>query len=679
MKFSANRSITQSFLSRILPVFFLVLAGFEIRAATAPVIPEHERFKLAWDAAARGDHTTFEQLKQNLREYVLYPYLQYEDYRHRRSRVSAMEMSAFLGKHGDRAFAAGLRRSWLATLARQGRWREVVQHSEGVNDTELRCQRARGLIILDQTDGLVSEAQALWTAGKSQPKACDPVFAWLIGQNGISPALAWERIRLAISAGQRRLTFYLARFVPPDQRAWLESWQSASANGYARLADARTWPVNATTSMLARLSIQRLARIDADRANDAFSLLNGVFRWDTDQGAVLLRDIALYAAVDLSASTRLYMTAVPPAYRDTQLLEWWARFLLSIQDWPELLTVIGHMPEDLRDDGRWSYWLAQAELRSGQVSPPSARLEELSTHANYYGFLAADELGLPYHICPQEPEIDPAEVDRIARLEGIVLALELKKVGLDDWAVAEWSRVSGQLAPRQLKNLAALAIRKGWHDRAIFALGNSGELRYYNWRFPLLWEPLVKQYAADNQLDPAWVYGTIRSESAMMETARSSANAMGLMQVLPATGRRVAREAGLPWFGSSQLRTADGNIPIGTAYMKQLSEDHGHNPVLVLGAYNAGPNVVERWLRDRPSGDTAIWVETVPYFETRDYIPRVLAFTTIYDWRMGGGPVKRISTRMPHIESGKIRVMGSAQVVCPVNEPGLDLQTGTRN
>jgi soluble lytic murein transglycosylase len=179
----------------------------------------------------------------------------------------------------------------------------------------------------------------------------------------------------------------------------------------------------------------------------------------------------------------------------------------------------------------------------------------------------------------------------------------------------------------------------------------------------LLWEEEIRREAVANKLDPAWVYGTIRSESAMVETARSSANAMGLMQVTPATGKRVAKKHGLAWTGIAQLRTAPGNLPIGTAYMSDLSQDFNNNPVLVSGSYNAGPNAVKRWLKTRPQGEAAIWVETLPYFETRDYIPRVLAFTTIYDWRMGG-TVKRISVRMPDIESGKISVKGSTEVIC---------------
>lgn len=314
-------------------------------------------------------------------------------------------------------------------------------------------------------------------------------------------------------------------------------------------------------------------------------------------------------------------------------------------------------------DDRWQYWMVQAGIRSGQVGADLKPLRELAAKANYYGFLAADELALEYNICPIQPQVDSSDVDRVAGMPGFERAMELKKVGLENWAINEWTLAASRVPAGDLKSVAALASRESWHDRVIFALGNSGDLQFYEWRFPLAWETEIRSEAVANSLDPAWVYGTIRSESAMMETAHSSANAMGLMQVTPATGKQVAKKHGLAWKGSAQLKTVAGNLPIGVAYMSDLLQEYDQNPVLVSGAYNAGPNAVKRWLDSRSIGDAAIWIETLPYFETRDYIPRVLAFTTIYDWRLGG-PVKRISGRMPDIKSGKIKTGGLARVSC---------------
>ncbi len=666
MNCAKKTSITDAFsvwqLVYLLVIFVFTFSSPMLASASA-TDAEREQFIIAWEAAKRGDHDSFDQLKNQLEGYVLFPYLQYEDYRNRRNKVPVDEMAGFLETHKDWAFSEGLRNVWLKSLAERKRWADLLAHSEGVSNTVLRCQRVLGQLSLKRMDGVLGEAQKLWTVGRSQPDECDPVFAWLVKNGGIPESLAWERIRLAIGARNTGLTMYLARFVAEDQRRWLEDWQSLSREGYSRLEQAGRWPDTEVTRMLAAASLQRLIHDDAGLAARKFEILEPHFSWEESLRISLLRDIALYSAVAMEDDTSAHMERVPAEHRDSQLLEWWARFLLSKQDWTTVANVIEQMPDDTRNNDRWHYWLAQAKLRSGQVTPPSALLAELSTRANYYGFLAADELGLPYNICPGQADVDSLELERVADADGFRRALELRKVGLDNWAQEEWTLATGRLPVAELKTVAALAVRENWYDRAIFALGNSGHLNLYEWRFPLLWEADITKAAALNQLDPAWVYGTIRSESAMLETARSSANALGLMQVTPATAKQVAKKHGLPWSGNAQLKTAAGNLPIGTAYMSDLLEDFNQNPVLVSGAYNAGPHRVQRWLDTRPLAEASIWIETLPYFETRDYIPRVLAFTTIYDWRMNGS-VKRISMRMPDIESGKISVNGHTEVVC---------------
>ena len=633
-------------------------------AATATTDPELEQFKLAWAAAGRGDHDEFRRISNQLQGYVLYPYLQYEDYRSRRSTIATNEMVAFLEQNADLAFANGLRTAWLKTLAARGKWSDLVAYSNGQKSTVLRCQRARGKLILKQTDGLLLEAQELWTAPQSQPDDCDPVFAWLIKNGGVTTGVAWNRIRLAMLAGNYKLTRYLKRFLPPEQQPWVSDWEKVARQGYSNLQTATRWPDNEVTRKNAAESILILARQNAAKAAEKYQALENHFSWSDIERAGLLREMALFAAVALEDDTPEQMERVPVAFRDSQLLEWWARYLLSGGYWAALTNVIEAMPEDTRNDDRWQYWLSQAEARTGQRGEAvPASLVQLANKANYYGFLAADELDQPYNICPIDPAISTQEVERIASLPGFSRAIALRQAGMDNWANAEWSAATRQLPDQDLLPAAALAQDLGWYDRAIFALGNSGDLQVYEWRFPLLWENEVKSASASKQLDPAWVYGTIRAESAMVETARSHANALGLMQVTPPTGKRVAKKHGLKWTGSAQLKSAEGNLPIGTAFMRDLLDDYRDNPALVSAAYNAGPNALQRWLDTRPQGEAAIWVETLPYYETRDYIPRVLAFTTLYSWRLGGD-VPRISNRMPHLESGDITVTGTAPVVC---------------
>jgi soluble lytic murein transglycosylase len=631
--------------------------------ASADRATQREQFKQAWNAASRGDHTTFRTLGQGLEDYVLYPYHRYENYRSRHARVDPDEMDSFLEEHEDWGFAAGLKSAWLKSLGSRKRWQDLVDHAGDQQGTEVRCYLAQANIQLGNEAGLVQEIQSLWTVGKSQPDSCDPAFAWLRDNNGITPALAWERIRLAILAGNPRFVSYLARFVPASERAWVERWRNLDRTRYRHLKQADSWPDQPITRMLSSVSLLRLAQQDADRAMNVFRHLDGHFGWSSDERGGILREIALRGAVSLTDDAISHMSAVPADNRDAQLLEWWARLAMVDRDWAALRLVIDQMPPESKSDGRWRYWQAVANEQVGDLDAAREIRETLSLEATYYGFLAADKLGRPYTICPLTPSVTAPDIENLRQRPDFERSLELRTAGIGNWALSEWSLATGRLDPEGLRAAAALAWEEGWYDRVIFALGDSGDRRYYEWRFPVLWESVVEAEAARQQLDPAWVHGVIRSESALAETAISPAGALGLMQVMPATARRLARQHGLRYTGSTQLKVADQNIRFGTTFMRELLDRFGQNPVLTAGAYNAGPAAVDRWLDSRRGTDPEVWIESIPYFETRDYIPRVLAFTAIYDWRMGK-EVKRISSRMPGFDSGNMVNTETAEVVC---------------
>jgi soluble lytic murein transglycosylase len=641
-----------------------LFAGFFVSGlASADLATDRSNFTSAWESARSGNRVAFGQLGPGLRDYILYPYWQYEDYRQRRATVAPAEMAAFLEAHQDWAFADGLRNTWLKTLGEKSRWSELAQYGQGVTQTELQCYVALAKLRTGQLDDLRAEAERLWAAPQSQPKACDPLFAWLQKEHGYSEELVWQRIRLAYEAGNPRLSLYLARFLPPDSRSWLERWQELNSNRYRNLDRAATWPDRAETRLITSVSLERLAHHDASEAWRVYQRLDGQFEWTPEVRGEVLREMALMAAVELNTEGLEMMHAVPVAHRNEQLLQWWARLAIAQGNWPEVLVAVGQMTEKEAGDERWRYWKARAWQAQGAQDEAAVAFRSLATEANYYGFLAADRMDEPYTICPVQPGVSAEDVTALRAQPDFARALELQAIELDNWARAEWGRATKRMPPERLKVAAALALEEGWADRAIYALGNSGELRFYDWRFPVLWREQIETESKRYQLDPAWVLGVMRSESAMTEAARSSAGALGLMQVLPGTARQISKQHGLAYRGQSQLLEGAENIRFGTVYLRELLDRFRQNPVLVSGAYNAGPHVVDRWLGSRDFDDPQIWVETLPYYETRDYIPRVLAFTTIYNWRLGE-PVQRLSSRMPAIESGTLPARTTAEVVC---------------
>lgn len=644
----------------------LLTTGLISQAAVADASQRAE-FAKAWQAASRGDRAVFEQIKPGLADYLLYPYLQYEDFRHRRAAVPEAEMANFLAGHDDWAFTAGLKTAWLRTLGARRQWEALVRQAGDSKDTRVQCHLARARIELGQTDGLVPVAQTLWAVGQSQPDDCDPVFNWLRKQGGIDSGLAWERIRRAMEARQPRLTLYLKRYLDADQQVWADRWYQQDRTGYRQLQQAARWADGPKSRDITRYGISRLARNDADRAWRVFHDLDARIDWAEDERIGLLREMALWSAVEGADETHERMLAVPAEERDGRLLEWWVRFHLARENWNAVLPVIEQMNGDQRDDSRWRYWEARALQETGDLDAARNKFGDLALRANYHGFLAADRLDLPYAICEQSPDVKPSEVKSFRAASGFERALELREAGIQNWSRAEWQLATRGLDRQGLRVAAALAHEENWPDRVISALGNSGDLRWYEWRFPVTYGPAVNQAAGPLQLDASWVMGLMRSESAMAEDAISSAGARGLMQVMPDTARALSRRHGIPYGGKDDLVQAEVNIRFGTTYLRELSDRFGENPVLVSGAYNAGPHSVDRWMDRRQSDDPVIWVETLPYYETRDYIPRVLAFTTLYDWRLQQ-PVQRLSSRMPSLApSGQGAMISgeTVEVVCP--------------
>lgn len=636
-------------------------------AEFSQVEAQRQDFKRAWQAAREGRREEFEQLMPRLEGYLLYPYLEYEDFRFRRGSVPAETMASFLDEHEGWAFTSGLKTAWLRTLGKRGRWDSLLAYATNAQDTEVQCYLAHARIKRGQTEGLESVVKALWTVGESQPDACDPVFAWLKKQGGITSDLAWERITRAMEARQPRLTLYLARYLSPEDRTWADHWYQQDRSGYRHLQQARRWPDTEKSRAITSYGLRRLARSDSDSAWKIYQAIKDDFSWPKVERSSILREIALWSAVDGADTTPRRMQEVPEEYRDGKLLEWWVRFELSRANWAGVVGAIGRLPAEQKSDTRWRYWNARAQKETGDTEQAMVLLEQLALEANYYGFLSADLLSFPYTICPQDPTVVPAEVEMLSTQPDFSRALELRKVGISNWSRSEWQLAIRRLDRQGLRVAAALAVQENWPDMAIFALGNSGDLRWYDWRFPLEYAALVETRASDRKLDPSWVMGLMRSESAMAEDAVSPAGARGLMQVMPKTARQLARRHSISYTGKHQLMQANENIELGTFYLRELLDKFGDNPVLASGAYNAGPNAVERWLADRMTDDPSIWVETIPFFETRDYIPRVLAFSTIYDWRLER-PVARISSRMPEFYSGpgggNMQVNETAEVVC---------------
>lgn len=606
-------------------------------------------FLAAAVSLAAGRTADFDQRRNQLDDYVLAAYLDYAALRRDLRTIGHVPARAFLDHEDTTQLGAQFRREWLAELARRKDWTGFVSFDRpdaGASAT-LRCLRLQARIATDAADaGIRDEMLEVWPTGQSLPDVCDEPIAHARSHGWIGGDAIWARLRLAIEAGNAGVATHLARQLPAAERADGERLAKASSDPEGSLKAASGWPDSAANREAASWALRRRARQSVDSAVTHWQALEPRLRFDPDQRAAILRELALYAAVAYRADAEDWFERVPENARDEQLAEWQLRAALKTRDWTTVRDIANGLPQPLVDTPRPRYWRARALEELGQTQAALDAFEALASEANFHGFLAADRVQAPYSICPVDTTPDAAIVSKLRADIDIARAFELHTVGWRAEAARAWDHGLADASEAERMQALILASEQGWHDRAVFALNSGDNLRRYDLRFPVAERTTVERESGVNAIDTAWVYALIRAESAWQPDARSHADAYGLMQLIPGTGERMARELKVPWGGTSTLFHPETNIRLGTRYLSQQAGRFNGSPWLASAAYNAGPAPVQRWLDERSSLPADIFIETIPYKETREYVARVLAFSVIYDWRLYG-KARPMTSRLP--------------------------------
>ena len=627
--------------------FLLSVLLFTQTAGADPYVEERADFLAARQALRANQPVRFAQLEERLRDYPLHIYLRYDLLNARLASASAAEVQAFLIDAADSPLAKRLRRDRLKLLAKQQRWSEFLAiYQDDEADTELRCRYLHANRPTAPTPEWLAEVERLWLTGQSQPAACDPLFSILAASPRMTPALIWARVRLAMAENSPGLAAYLAKSLPAEQRAWVDVWRAVHERPSSAPAQATLQQDTAQAREILVHTAARWARGDAAAARAWWTGIEDRYAFSVDQRAQAQRAIALQAAYKRMPQAHRWLAEVPEVARDESLRAWQARSALLHRDWRALITTIDGMPPEEADEGEWRYWWAQAQIGLGNAAAAQPVLQALATERSFHGFLAADALDRDYALNRRPIIATDAELEDLQQRQPALLrAGELRRAQLIYDARREWSFGTRDLSPRDLERAALLAHRWGWHDRAIFTAGRSGHLDDIELRFPVLHTREVMSAAQTLRLDPAWVMGVMRQESAFIADVRSGAGALGLMQLMPGTGADMARLLKLPRPNSADLLRPDLNIRLGTQYLRKTLDSLG-NPVLATAAYNAGPGRVRRWLPDGEPMPTALWVDTIPFSETRGYVRNVFAYATIYDTRLER-PLTPLRGRMP--------------------------------
>jgi soluble lytic murein transglycosylase len=474
---------------------------------------------------------------------------------------------------------------------------------------------------------------ALWDK-PSLPDSCDPVLDAAHRQGLLTVERLWTRIDRAANAGQPGTIATLAAWLPVEQMPSAQHLAQALRDPPGAASAALTWPDTERERQAAALALQRLARRQSASADQAWQQLQTRFTFSSAQRNAIVYALALYHATDFDANALTRLIDLPAAAQTDASREWRVRVALAQQDWQATLQALDALSADQQQQDEWRYFRARALGKLGRTDQATPLYATLAKQPTYFGFLAADELQQPYSICPLQLASDPVRENALLEQPGLTRAFELYALGMQRYARREWSQALTGADPATLRLAADLAYRNGWYDRAVFTFNGGDALRLYEQRFPLASQDGLVPQASAAGIDPAWAYGILRAESAWMSDARSGADARGLMQLLPGTAELVAKRNNLPWAGGQSLYDPAVNVVLGTRYLAQMAARYNGAPWLASAAYNAGPNKVDQWLSARGTLEPDLFVATIPFKETREYVARVMAFAVIYDWRL---------------------------------------------
>ena len=598
-----------------------------------------------------GKTELYQQHRKTFDNYPLSDYLDYLNLINRFGEIEQGDINQFVIRHPNLPQSNQLQYKWLTWLAKQHRWEEYLQAYETMNISGGRFQCLRGMALLElgEEADAWKEAQSLWLVGKSQHKACDPLFANWREAGMLTQSLSITRFWMAASKGNTSLAQYIDRRI--SQPKYKEStelfWRIHKKPQLLTSTPLLNGSIEHHRIIMLH-GIKRLVSKDRDKAVDIWLRLRDRYPFEARDVASIDRRLAMKFAKNFDKNAEAQIARIDPDFKHAEITEWRIRLALASQNWKLALGLIQQLPLKKQNEKRWSYWHSVANLKALGIPSPfsvtsrskreqllsDSAFNSLSQGRNFYSFLVADLSELPFQMNHEEASYKRLDLNK----------LEHKHAGFSrirEWLVfdriynaqSELNLITPKLTLRERKLLPYLAQRMGWHHQAIMSAAREALWNDLDLRFPTPQSTLFSKNARKRSLDYSWVISIARQESAFNPMAHSYAGARGLMQLMPATAKQAAKQSKTPYKKVSELYRPETNIALGTAHLAWLSERFKDNKVFATAAYNAGSTAVKRWLKARGHLPLDIWIETIPYDETRRYVQNVLAFRVIYSQR----------------------------------------------
>jgi soluble lytic murein transglycosylase len=614
-----------------------IIALFGATIAQADLFEQRAAYKSAKEKYAANQTKEADRLAETLKDYPLYPYLSYQRVQVRINHIGGDEIRAFWTENSKLPASQLVFNRWLKKQGAKRRWKTFLQYYSDSSSVELQCYYLRALYATGERTLALDKTTALWIAPKSQSKACDPIFAIWRTTPRFTEDVAWQRLHLAIQSNQRILARYLLRFFSGPRKRAAEAYYLV-----------HTQPIKVTNHIDLNLDEElfrqvishgliKLSRREPEKSAKAWRRYKQTHSFSQSTKAAIENRLLVASAYEGKFPSRQLRDSINSDFAIQGLAE----AALKLGKWSELIYWVNKLGTAESNKLRWQYWLARAlEMTASENNSHRVKSREiflrLATHRQYYGFLSAQKVGLPAQLNTNNDAAKTARnFKQIAERPDIARAMELFAVGDDLNGRREWYQAMGTMSPEALEQLAYLALKMGRLFLAIQTANTAEAFDDLQLRFPLAFTPVFDKAAHKNDIPTSLLRSIARQESAFQPTVVSSAGAQGLMQLMPATAKLAARRARLPKVRSGDLKSPTKNIALGSYHLAWLIRRYDGQRTLAIAAYNAGEGRVDRWIKNNNGVPADIWIESIPFKETRNYVKNVLAFNVVYSTLLG--------------------------------------------
>ncbi|QCZ94664.1 transglycosylase SLT domain-containing protein [Salinimonas iocasae] len=632
---------------------FILLCLSSSSASATSILPDagqsakREQYEFFEEKLRTVSYASLDGLKQqyaHLKGYPLYPYLERQRLYRQMDLVHRDEIEQFLSRYDGRPASYGMRSSWLRYLAEKGaRSAFLANYRDGLGAT-ITCQYLQYQLKDARNPRYwLSKVEPIWLNGQSQPDECDPVFRQWQRAGMMTEEMVMGRIEKAATSGNPRLVPYLKRKLPASVQHLADRWLAVRNNPAHILSFSRySFSHPDYEQPMVVYGLKRLAWQDSDKAVKAYNHYSQKKLFSDDELMAIHRVIALSKAIDNKPDAGEWLRLADVKGAEEDVKRWHLSYLLRQRKWGDVLALINTAPQSMRRNDNFMYWQARALEAQGYHEQADELYNDLAGQRHYYGFLASAKVGQKPALLHKPAPHDAKAIQTVATLPSAQRAYEFLQMGRQLEARREWYYLLTHIDTANVKDAALLASEWGWYDQSIISFSRSGYLNDIEKRFPLAYANEFTSVGETYNVQPAFAMAIARRESSFRADAVSPAGAAGLMQLMPGTARYLAqrnadarRQSNIPTLNRTALFEPANNLQYGVQYLRYLGDKLGDNPVLISASYNAGWRKVLEWLPETTAMETDIWIENIPYKETRHYVKAVMAYRYIYEYQLG--------------------------------------------